>query len=221
MKVSFTRRAFSVTFCGSLGLVLASLAAPAPTPPPGYNVHLVQESQGHRFWRGGGPRRDTLEVLAASARERGVSVTLVDLRHPANADDRSGKQGKLSPQGEAALAQELGLQYLSISALDRKLTPALRKATSKGDVYIHCMYGVNRTGFAVARYARDTGVAVNRTGLGPRDWRQGDAFQARLQGNSRPGPKPSHAKPQPQWVVSPPTPAGDTPGELAPTEPPR
>jgi hypothetical protein len=41
------------------------------------------------------------------------------------------------------------------------------------------MYGVNRTGFAVARYATAKGLDVGREGLGVRDWRDGAAFEAR------------------------------------------
>jgi hypothetical protein len=43
------------------------------------------------------------------------------------------------------------------------------------------MYGVNRTGFATARYARSTGAKVPDDGLGKRDWKQGDAFQQRIE----------------------------------------
>src|SRR5205085_2012864 len=56
----------------------------------------------------------------------------------------------------------------------------IEQALRQGDVYMHCMYGVNRTGFATARFARATGEALSHSGLGARDWRQGDAFQARL-----------------------------------------
>jgi hypothetical protein len=162
----------------TLALPLAALAA--PKPPPGFNVYLVQEGEAGTFWRGGAPRDVTLKALAAAAKERGLEVTLVDLRHPPTADDQGGKQGRLSPAAEAALVKQLGLRYVSISALDRKFIPTLQQALKRGDVYMHCMYGVNRTGFATARYARATGKPVPRTGLGPRDWRQGDAFEARL-----------------------------------------
>ena len=173
----FTRTALLLS--GAL-LTLTTLAAAAPQPPPGFNVHLVQEKDNRRFWRGGAPRRDTMEALAAAARKRGVPVTLVDLRTPPNRDDQSGKAGRLSPKDEAAMARKLGMRYLPLSALDRKLDQRLQEVRSRGDVYIHCMYGVNRTGFAVARYARATGQQVDRTGLGKRDYNQGDAFQARI-----------------------------------------
>lgn len=149
-----------------------------PAPPAGFNVHLVQQAPGGRFWRGGAPRKETLEGLAAAARARGVAVTLVDLRSPANRDDRSGKGGRLSPAQEAAHARRLGLTYLSIPATHPDLPERLRQAVGRGDVYMHCMYGVNRTGFAAARYARALKLAPDRTGLGRRDWLQGDRFQA-------------------------------------------
>ncbi|HEU4753600.1 MAG TPA: hypothetical protein VFU47_10875, partial [Armatimonadota bacterium] len=150
----------------------ACLAAPAP--PPGFNVHLVQESGKSRFWRGGAPKRDTLAALAASARQRGVTVTMVDLRKPPYQDDLSGKGGRLSPKAEEAAAKQLGIRYLLISALDRQLPARLQAALKSGDIYMHCMYGVNRTGFATARYARACGVETGRQGLGKRDWQQGE-----------------------------------------------
>lgn len=157
---------------------LAALAAPAP--PPGFNVHLVQEQAPTRFWRGGAPKPETVEALAKAAKARGVTVTFIDLRKPANSDDRSGKGGRLSPTDEEALAKKLGLQYQAVNALDRDLPARLEAAQKRGDVYMHCMYGVNRTGFATARFARSTGAKVPDEGLGKRDWKQGDAFQARV-----------------------------------------
>lgn len=167
-------------------LVLSLFLAPAAQPParvaapPGRNIHLVQETPSGRFWRGAAPGVDTLEALARAAKARGKSATLVDLRTPPSADDRSGKGGRLPPDAEAAQARRLGLRYLAVSALDRKLPERLQQVGRAGDVYIHCMYGVNRTGFAVARFARFTGRPVNRSGLGKRDFAEGDAFQARL-----------------------------------------
>ncbi len=164
-------------------LILSALlisAASAATAPPGFNVHLVDERGGRRVWRGGAPKPETLRTLAAEAKRRGVTVTLIDLRTPPNADDRSGKGGRLSPADEAIAAKRAELRYLPVSALDRSLPDKLRQARKVGDVYIHCMYGVNRTGFAVARYARAEGVKPDRKGLGKRDWSQGDAFQSRL-----------------------------------------
>jgi hypothetical protein len=161
-------------------LLVAGAAAGAPQPPPGFNVHLVHENARGRFWRGGAPRRETLDALAAGARKRGVTVTLVDLRTPPNRDDQSGKGGRLSPKDEAALAQKLGMRYLPLSALDRKLGAQLKEAVARGDVYMHCMYGVNRTGFATARFARAEDLKVSTEGLGRRDWKQGDTFQSQL-----------------------------------------
>src|SRR5438552_2973210 len=101
----------SVSAASLLAVGLLSAATAAPAPPPGFNVHLVRETGSSRFWRGGAPRKDTLGALASAARKRGVSVTLIDLRAPASADDRSGKSGRLAPADEAALAPKLGLQY--------------------------------------------------------------------------------------------------------------
>jgi hypothetical protein len=172
---------------GALGLSAALFAwtgalparAADPPAPPGYNVHLVRQSAPGRFWRGGAPQERTLAALAAAAKERGVAVTLVDLRRPAKPDDRSGKGGRLTPQREESRARELGLGYLAVSALDSSLPQRIEAMLRKGDVYLHCMYGVNRTGFAVARYATAQGVDVGREGLGVRDWRDGAAFEAR------------------------------------------
>ena len=57
------------------------------------------------------------------------------------------------------------------------------EALAEGDVYIHCHYGVNRTGFAVGRYATARDLEVDRAKMGERDWNQGVAFQKRLMGN--------------------------------------
>jgi hypothetical protein len=165
----------------ALSLGFSAAAGAAVQAPPGHNVHLVQETRNTRFWRGGAPRRDTLEALAAAARSRGVTVTLVDLRKPATRDDLTAKGDRLSPAKEEALAKRLGLRYLSISALDQRLDGRLRNLVKQGDVYMHCMYGVNRTGFATARYARAAGIKVSTTALGKRDWQQGDRFQAGLE----------------------------------------
>lgn len=170
-----------IVSCSLVLLTVPAVAAPPADPhakaPPGFNVHLVDQKGSNRFWRGGAPRKDTVEALAASARERHVTITFVDLRTPPNGDDRSGKQGRLSPTDESAAAAKLGQHYLSISALDKNLPERLQSALRQGDVYMHCMYGVNRTGFATARYARSTGTTPDRAGLGKHDWKQGDAFQ--------------------------------------------
>jgi hypothetical protein len=176
------RLARSLFLTAAVPVLLLPARAAEPTAPPGFNVHLVHSTARGRFWRGGAPRRDTLAALASSARARGVQVTLVDLRKPANRDDQSGKAGRLSPAGEAKAARELGFHYLSISALDRKLPDRLNEAMARGDIYMHCMYGVNRTGFAAARYARALKVKVPAQGLGKRDWAQGDRFQRSIEG---------------------------------------
>ena len=168
-----------------LAAALAPAVLAAPASPPGFNVHLVQEHGSHRIWRGGAPRKDTLQALAAAAKARSVTVTLVDLRAPANKDDQSGKGGRLSPAQEAAEAGRLGFRYLAVSALDKSLPQKLQQAARTGDVYVHCMYGVNRTGFAVARYAAANRLTVDREGLGKRDWQQGQAYQERLGAGGR------------------------------------
>jgi hypothetical protein len=177
-------RAVACLLVGLIGAGAAGAMEPAgagksaPKLPPGFNVHSVAEAEGRRFLRGGAPRKDTLEALVRDARARGVTLTLVDLRHPANSDDRSGKGGRLSPKQEQAAAAKLGARYVSISALDKEFTGRLQQWRKAGDVYLHCMYGVNRTGFAVARYARAEGAKPSRTGLGKRDWAQGERFEA-------------------------------------------
>lgn len=172
----FARLTCLLLFSVAPGLV----ASAAPASPPGFNVHLVQEQEPSRFWRGGAPKPETVEALAKAAKARGVTVTFIDLRKPANSDDRSGKGGRLSPSAEEALAKKLGLQYEAINALTADLPARLQAAQKRGDVYMHCMYGVNRTGFATARFARATGAKVPDEGLGKRDWKQGDAFQQRV-----------------------------------------
>lgn len=149
--------------------------------PPGHNVHTVTKTDaGTMFWRGGGVRKDTLQALQARAKETGRPVTLIDLRHPPFDDDLKGGGGRLAPAAEEKTARELGLRYRSISALDKGLVPVIDEALKKGDVYIHCMYGVNRTGFAVGRYATARNLKVERTKLGERDWKQGVDFQRNM-----------------------------------------
>lgn len=163
-----------------LGLLPGSVGAQAAAPP-GLNVHLVHTQEGNRLWRGAAPRRDTVEALAGAARAKGRRATFIDLRHPANADDRSGKSNRLSPADEQALCRKSGVDYLAISALDRNLIPRLQEALGRGDVYMHCMYGVNRTGFAAGRYSRSLNLQASRKGAGSRDWRQGEEFETRIQ----------------------------------------
>lgn len=149
----------------------------AAEAPPGHNVHLVREVKGSRFWRGGAPTKDTVKDLVDSAKARSVQLTFVDLRAPDNADDRSGKGGRLTPTQEKALAERYGARYVQISALKKPLVDTLKDALKRGDVYMHCMYGVNRTGFACARYATALKIDIPRDKLGKRDWDQGERFQ--------------------------------------------
>lgn len=171
-------------------VLLAVLTAGSPLPAaplavPGFNVHAVEVKKVSRILRGGAPTRATLEALARSARERGVRVTLFDLRSPANADDRSGKGGRLAPAAEAAMAAKLGIGYVRISALDRELVRRIQEARREGDVYFHCMYGVNRTGFAAGRLACASGESHPTVGTGKRDWAQGVAFEKARRGTGR------------------------------------
>lgn len=159
----------------------AALPSVAPTDrqaaPAGFNVHLVRTRDGHRLWRGGAPRSDTFKALLAAARSRKVGVTFIDLRHPPSTDDLSGKGGRLTPSAEEKTASAEGFRYLSISALDKTLNLRIDEALAQGDVYLHCMYGVNRTGFAIGRYATARGLTVDREGLGERDYSQGEQFE--------------------------------------------
>lgn len=163
-------------------LLAALLALPAAANPPGFNVYVVQKKPGSTFYRGGAPRKDTMEALAKAARAKGKAVTLVDLRTPPFKDDMSGKGGRLSPAQEEAMAKKLGIRYVAVNALKKDLPAQLKRFQQSGDVYIHCMYGVNRTGFAVARYARAEKVKYDPERLGKRDIKQGDDFQKRLDG---------------------------------------
>jgi hypothetical protein len=163
-------------------LLALLLVAPALADPPGHNVHLVFKKEQNTLWRGGGPTRETLLSLRDTAKELGHPVTLIDLRHPAFDDDWIPHAGRLTPAGEEKLAKELGLRYHSISALDKGLVHLIDEALVEGDVYIHCHYGVNRTGFAVGRYATARELEVDRSKMGERDWNQGVAFQKRLMG---------------------------------------
>lgn len=132
------------------------------------------------MWRGGAPKKETVDAMLKSAQERGVKLTFIDLRHPPFEDDTSGKGGRLSPKQEEKIAKERGFGYVGINALDKELPAVIEEALQKGDVYIHCMYGVNRTGFASARYAVAKGLKLDREGLGKKDWNDGARFQQNL-----------------------------------------
>lgn len=180
------RPLFVVLVLSAAAFVPAVDAAAQPSKVPGFNVHVVQQKPGSTFYRGGAPRKDTMEALARAAKAKGKTATLVDLRiKPTFKDDTSGKGGRLTPAQEAAMAKKLGIRYVAINALQKDLPAQLRKFQQHGDIYIHCMYGVNRTGFAVARFAKAAKVKVPTQGLGKRDVRQGDAFQTRLEQSAR------------------------------------
>jgi hypothetical protein len=121
-------------------------------------------------------------ALQAQAQQQGRPLTLIDLRHPPFDDDLRGGGGRLTPAGEEKLAAQLGLRYRSVSALDKGLIELIDQALAEGDVYLHCQYGVNRTGFAVGRYATARQLKVDRTKMGERDWNQGVNFQRARQG---------------------------------------
>ena len=162
-------------------LLLFLLIVGVGAQPPGHNVHRVIDHEQNTLWRGGGPTRETLQALQASAQENHRPITLIDLRHPPFADDLRGGGGRLTPAGEEKMALGLGLRYRSISALDKSLIQVIDEALEQGDVYIHCQYGVNRTGFAVGRYATARDLKVDRQKMGERDWNQGVNFQRRIQ----------------------------------------
>ena len=147
----------------------------------GHNVHLVAQGPGTLLFRGGAPTPDTLKWLQTLARQRGVPLTLVDLRTPPRPYDRNHENGRLSPEREKNLLAQGGNRYVPLSALDKKFTNAMGALTSQpGIVYFHCQYGVNRTGFALGRLVVDTGLKLDRTGVGERDFNQGVAFEKKL-----------------------------------------
>jgi hypothetical protein len=149
-------------------------------------VHAVVQKESNVLWRGAAPRQDTVEALAAKAAAHDKTVTIFDLRQPSNDDDRSGKAGRLSPEAEKALADKLHVQYVSVSALEHDLPARIDQALRSGDVYIHCMYGVNRTGFACGRYEVADGLHVDHTGLGNKDIQEGIDFQHKVAASPAP-----------------------------------
>jgi len=80
----------------------------------------------------------------------------------------------------AGVVQDIAaVDYVSISALDGSLAERLHGLLARGDVYMHCMYGHNRTGFAAARYATAMHIKIDRGGLSRRDYALGAAFEKR------------------------------------------
>lgn len=164
----------------SAALLLARTSTAAPDTLPGINVHLVRTTQTGRFWRGSAPLPETLEALAASAHRRHTSVTVIDLRYPVRKMDEVIQNGRLRPWDEVPVCQKLGLRYLTFSEFRPDLPAQIAKALAQGDVYLHCMYGKNRTGFAVARYACANNLVLNYDGLGEGDVIGGVAFQRKM-----------------------------------------
>ena len=160
--------------------VAASSSAVPTDAPPALNVHLVQRTPSGNLWRGAAPRLDTLQALQRSSKQRHTEVTIIDLRLPISDDDNSERDSRLTPLDESRLSNELGLHYCTVSKKDKKLPSIIAEAVAKGDVYIHCMYGENRTGFAVARYATAGNLTTDRQGLAKRDWDNGTRYQQKL-----------------------------------------
>lgn len=177
---------------GLLGGVTISHAAPnpgqhQPTNPaqtsslknaPGYNIHIVEHSPGKLVLRGGAPTKGTMDWLNRVAKENNLPLTVVDLRTPARPYDLNKEGGRLTPTEEKSHLLALGHQYAPMSALGKTFGHDLNNIVGKeGIVYIHCQYGVNRTGFAIGRLSKLTGKQFDRTGLGDRDFKQGVNYQ--------------------------------------------
>ncbi|GEM_PF-6931894 len=145
--------------------------------PTAHNVYKVLEGDRSILWRGGAPTKETILELAEFSKKHNRSVTLIDLRKPERDYDRSGDNGGLTIHEEKNLSESNGLNYLRISALDSKFCEVLGEKLKEGDVYLHCMYGVNRTGFAIGRFSIDQGAEYDIEGLGKRDVRSGEKFE--------------------------------------------
>lgn len=145
--------------------------------PTGHNVFKVLETDRSILWRGGAPSKETILELAEFSKKYNRSVTLIDLRKPERAYDLSGDNGGLTSVEEKNLSERNGLNYLRISALDPSFCEVVIDKLKAGDVYLHCMYGVNRTGFAIGRLSIDQGAEFDIEGLGKRDVRSGENFE--------------------------------------------
>lgn len=143
----------------------------------GHNVYKVLESPNSILWRGGAPTNETISDLAEFSKKHNRKVTLIDLRKPERAYDLSGDNGGLTSYEEKNLSKSNGLNYLRISALDPAFCDIVTEKLKGGDVYLHCMYGVNRTGFAIGRLSIDQGATFDTEGLGKRDVRSGENFE--------------------------------------------
>ncbi len=146
---------------------------------PGHNVHVVSASEGYLFLRGAAPTTQTMSWLLEVAKKTGLPLTMVDLRVPVRDYDKNGEGGRLSPATEKGLTEKAGHTYVPRSALAKTFGEDLAAiaAQPRGIVYLHCQYGVNRTGFAIGRLHKLTGMDFDRTGLGDRDFKQGVAYQ--------------------------------------------
>ena len=151
--------------------------SPKDFNPVGHNVFKVLEVDGSILWRGGAPTINTILELAEFSKKHNRIVTLIDLRKPERAYDLSGDNGGLTSLKERNLSESKGLNYLRISALDPSFCEVVTDKLKEGDVYLHCMYGVNRTGFAVGRLSINQGAKFDIDGLGKRDVRSGENFE--------------------------------------------
>ena len=131
------------------------------------NFHRVNE----RLYRGGQPRADGIQKLAAL----GIN-TIINLRA---GDDRSRR--------EEREAQAAGLRYFNVpfKRLGRptdeqiKKTLAIINAMENGRVFVHCQHGADRTGSVIAIYrvahdgwtSKEAKREANRYGM--RFWQRG------------------------------------------------
>lgn len=189
-QVAVTKDPPAAALRKALGEIVSLSPSYADPLPPAPNVHGVSRVSNRDnpeltayFWRGGAPTVSTLAWFIDRRIQTDIVPTFIDLRRPPTTDDRSGKGGRLSPSEEKLLVERFGFRYVSISAMDKNLISVITKALAEGDVYMHCMYGVNRVAYALGRWA-EAGHSVGwRKGFrkDQRDWNQGVKFQKTLQ----------------------------------------
>lgn len=149
-------------------------------PLPGHNIHLISEHSGNFFIRGGAPTIETLDAIFRQSNAYQKKVFVIDLRNPPRNYDLRPEGERLIPSALKAEVIVRGGEYITLSSFKKDLPQIIDSLVRKGDVYIGCHYGFNRTGYVMGRLKEFGFEVIDKSGLGNRDFEQGIKFQRSL-----------------------------------------